>query len=161
VQYRKNTNTGEANMYQIPRYHVSLVRDGSIKTEAYPRFSNSQEIFNQFKDTLSAFDREHFLIITLDPKNRLIGLHDISTGSLSSSVVHPREVLKSAILNNASAIIAMHNHPSGDPTPSREDKDCTARLSKACAIMGIKLLDHIVFGETEYFSFADAGIMSN
>jgi DNA repair protein RadC len=148
-------------MYQIPRYTVSLVRDGSIKTEEYPRFSNSKDIFDKFRDTLSAFDREHFLIITLDSKNRLIGLHDISTGSLNSSVVHPREVLKSAILNNAAAIIAMHNHPSGDPVPSIEDKDCTNRLVKACAIMGIRFLDHIIFGETEYFSFSDSGMITN
>jgi DNA repair protein RadC len=141
----------------IPRYTVSLVRESGIKIEDYPRFANSRDIWERFRALFLQFDREHFCVVTLDSKNRLIGLHDISSGSLSSSVVHPREVLKSAILNNSAAIIAMHGHPSGDPTPSREDRECTARLFKACEIMGIRLLDHIVFGESEFFSFADAG----
>jgi DNA repair protein RadC len=145
--------------YLIPRYTVSLVRDGSVKSEDYPLFHRSQDIYTQFKDMFNALDREHFMILVLDTKNRLIGLHDISTGSLSSSVVHPREVFKHAILNNASAFIAMHNHPSGDPEPSREDRECTHRLTVGAQILGIKFLDHIVFGEATYYSFADSGNM--
>ncbi len=99
-------------------------------------------------------------MITLDSKNRTIGYHTISMGSLSSSVVHPREVFKPAILENSAAVIFLHNHPSGDPAPSREDRECTNRLTAAAKILGIRVLDHIVFGETEYFSFADAGFLA-
>jgi DNA repair protein RadC len=146
--------------YRIPRYTVSLVREKSINSTDYPIFSNSAAIYDRFKDMFNALDREHFMILCLDSKNRIIGLHDIATGSLSSAVVHPREVLKAAILNSAAAIIALHNHPSGDPTPSHEDKETTDRINAACKIMGIRMLDHIVFGEQFYFSFTDDGILT-
>jgi DNA repair protein RadC len=101
--------------------------------------------------------RELFKLLMFDGKNRLLKDTTISTGSLSLNIVHPREVFKPAVRESASAVILLHNHPSGDPTPSPEDRELTRRLVKAGRIMGIKVLDHIVIGDGRYFSFADQG----
>jgi DNA repair protein RadC len=146
--------------WRVPRYRVTLVRDGSAKWETYPRFANSREIFAALKDEMATYDREKFFIFTLDCKNKLIGCHEISVGSLTCSVVYPREVFKAAILDSAASIIMVHNHPSGDATPSKDDRDCTQRLCKSGQIIGIKVLDHIVIGTDDYFSFCDSGLMS-
>ena len=93
-------------------------------------------------------DREVLLVMMLNTKNRVVGLHRAHVGSLNASVVHPREVMKCAILNNAASIIVSHQHPSGDPTPSREDIDITKRLAEAAKILGIELLDHVIVTHT-------------
>jgi DNA repair protein RadC len=92
----------------------------------------------------------------LDAKHRLIGINIVSIGSLSLSIVHPREVFKALILMNAAAWICAHNHPSADVTPSREDLALTKRLREAADLLGITLLDHLILGEG-YYSFADQG----
>jgi DNA repair protein RadC len=144
----------------LPRYRIILVRESEDTFTRYPKFQNSRELFETFREELAALDREYFLLITLDSKNRAIGYHTISIGSLSTSIVHQREAWKPALLDGAAAVIFFHNHPSGDPAPSREDRDCTTRLVEASKILGIRLLDHIVFGQTDYFSFADAGLLT-
>jgi DNA repair protein RadC len=93
-------------------------------------------------------DREVFLVIMLNTKNQVVGLHRAHVGSLNASIVHPRDVMKCAILNNAASIIVSHQHPSGDPTPSREDIDVTKRLAEAGKILGIELLDHVIVSYT-------------
>ncbi len=145
----------------LPRYRVMLVKEAEDTFTSYPRYQNSLDLFQSFREEFTALDREFFFMITLDSKNRTIGYHTISMGSLSSSVVHPREVFKPAILENSAAVIFLHNHPSGDPAPSMEDRECTKRLTAAAKILGIRVLDHVIFGETEYFSFADAGILAD
>jgi DNA repair protein RadC len=97
----------------------------------------------------------------LDRKNQVIGLHTVSIGSLTASVVHPREVYKVAILANAAAVIFGHNHPSGDPTPSQEDRTLTARLVAAGKLLGFGVCDHVIVGDgsQRYFSFADEGLL--
>ena len=103
---------------------------------------------------------ESFYIFTLDTKNKINGIFEVSRGSLSSSIVHPREVFKRALLQNASGIILIHNHPSGDPTPSREDLDITNRLIQAGDLLGIRVLDHIIVGdESNYISFKEKTLM--
>ena len=89
-------------------------------------------------------DREYFVALLLDGKNRITGLHLVSQGSLNQSIVHPRETFKSAILANAAAIILAHNHPTGDLTPSQEDIASTRRLKEAGDLLGIKILDHVI-----------------
>ena len=97
---------------------------------------------------------ESFYIFTLDTKNRVNGIFEVSRGSLNASIVHPREVFKRALLQNANSVICMHNHPSGDPTPSTEDINITNRLIKAGDLLGIRVLDHIIIGdESNYISF--------
>jgi len=111
------------------------------------------ELFESLKDEA----KEHFLALHLNAKNRLICLDHISAGSLSASVVHPREVFKSTLLSSAAALILIHNHPSGDPTPSREDIELTRRLNEGAELLGLRLLDHVIIGEGRHYSFADHG----
>jgi DNA repair protein RadC len=145
--------------YLTPRYKVQLVRDQSVDPASYGFFCNSKDIYNKFRDDLMSSDREVLMAIVLDSKNKLIGTHVVSIGSMSSSLAHPREVFKVAILLNGAAMIFLHNHPSGDPAPSREDRNLTDRLCMGGKILGIHILDHIIAGDSEYFSFADAGLL--
>ena len=98
-------------------------------------------------------------IIALNTKNKVVGVHIISVGSLNASIVHPREIYKSAILNNSSTIIMFHNHPSGDPTPSQEDIGITKRIFEAGKILGIELLDHLIIGEDKFVSLKQKNII--
>ena len=98
------------------------------------------------KKELAKYDREVFGILNLNVKGQVINFNEVSIGSLCSTETHPREVFKSSILSNAGSIIAIHNHPSGDPTPSEADILCTKRLKEAGEILGIPLLDHIIVG---------------
>lgn len=102
--------------------------------------------------------REHFLILLLNVKMRLIGVEVISIGTLSATLVHPREVLYQAIRRKASSIIAIHNHPSGDLTPSKEDLSMTQNLIQASAIIDIPLIDHLIISTCGYFSMREHGI---
>ena len=104
--------------------------------------------------------KEHFAVLILNTKNHVIGLRDISIGSLTASIVHPREVFQEAIKNSAASIILLHNHPSGDPTPSKEDIAVTQRLVKAGTIMDIPVLDHVVIGDHRYVSMKERGLIS-
>jgi DNA repair protein RadC len=93
----------------------------------------------------------------LDTKHRMIRTAVLSVGSLDTTVVHPREVFREAAAACAAAIVLFHNHPSGDPTPSRDDLSLTARLMEAGAVMGIAVVDHVILAESRYFSLAEAG----
>lgn len=100
--------------------------------------------------------KEHVIALHLDSKNRIICMEQISMGSMNASVVHPREVFKSALLSSAAGIILVHNHPSGDTTPSKEDIDITTRLKKVGDLIGIRLIDHVIIGN-DYRSMAESG----
>lgn len=102
-------------------------------------------------------DREHFIVASLDTKNQPVSVNVCHIGSLNASIVHPREVMKSAILSNAASIIVGHNHPSGKPEPSREDIDATKRLVEAGKIIGIDVIDHIIVGNGAYTSLKEKG----
>ncbi|MHB1042086.1 MAG: RadC family protein [Eubacteriales bacterium] len=104
-------------------------------------------------------DREHFRAILLDTKNHVIATEKISVGTLNSSTVHPRELFRNAIKRSAAAIILLHNHPSGDPSPSQEDIDITGRVAEAGNIIGISVLDHIVIGDNKFTSFKARGLL--
>jgi DNA repair protein RadC len=123
------------------------------------RFSNSRDLFNRYRANYFSASKEYFLSLHLNSKNQLIREVLVSIGSLSTSVVHPREVFSPAVRDSTAALIFLHNHPSGDPSPSREDRECTQRLFRAGRILGIRVLDHIVLGHEDYFSFADAGLL--
>ena len=99
--------------------------------------------------------KEQFIVILLNGKNKVVGTEVISEGSLSSSVVHPREVYASALLHHAAAIMVAHNHPSGDPKPSNEDREITSLLAQSGKVLGIPLVDHIVIGDGTYYSFLE------
>ena len=104
--------------------------------------------------------REHFCVVLLDTKNKVLGVEEISVGSLNTSLVHPREVFRPAIRKACASIILIHNHPSGDPTPSREDLDVTRRLFEAGQLVGIEVLDHVVIGDGRFISFREKGLMT-
>ena len=95
------------------------------------------------------------MVVLLNSKNKVLQIEQISEGSLNSSVVHPREVFTPAVLHHAAAILAAHNHPSGDPTPSKEDKALTETLAQAGKYMGIPVLDHLIIGDAAYYSFKE------
>jgi DNA repair protein RadC len=102
-------------------------------------------------------DREHFVVVLLTTKNQVIDVITVSIGSLSASIVHPREVLKPAIQASAAALVVAHNHPTGVPTPSPEDLQFTRRLARCCDLVGIRLLDHVIVGDGNYESLRETG----
>ncbi len=104
--------------------------------------------------------QEVLVALLLNTKNNIVGIQEISRGSLSASIVHPREVFKAAILHNAASIILAHNHPSGHPSPSREDIAITERIAKAGKILDIQLLDHVIVGESIFVSLKEKGIIN-
>lgn len=117
----------------------------------------AEDVYTAFRDLCAAADREHFWTVLLDNKHRIIGVEETAKGSLTCTVIHPREVLKSAVVVSAAALIFVHNHPSGDPTPSREDLEITRRLREVGELIGIRVLDHIVVGHDCYVSMVDDG----
>lgn len=127
-------------------------------TEYEPAKINSPEdvyrlIYPQLRDD----KREHFIILCPNTKNHVIKQQTISIGSLNANIVHPREVFKTALLTSAANIIAVHNHPSGEPTPSREDIEITKKLVESGKMIGIEMLDHVIIGELRHFSMKEAG----
>ena len=140
-------------MKQIFSYH----RKKAIKPGMVCDSSDTVGVYAQ--DKLSDLSVEQFWIVMLNSKNRIIGEVMVSQGSLSSAVVHPREVFLPAIVNSAAHIICIHNHPSGDPTPSREDTAITKQLKDAGQILGIRVLDHIIIGDGKFYSFATDGAL--
>lgn len=104
-------------------------------------------------------DREQLLVCCLDTKNQPTVLNVVSVGSLSSSICHPREIFKVAILSNAASVILYHNHPSGDPSPSSEDISITTRLKECGKLLGIELIDHIIIGDERYCSLKEKGML--
>ena len=121
------------------------------------RVSGSQDLFTHFHPTLRDVKHELFKVVLLDAKNRVIKDVTVSEGSLTLSIVHPREVFALAVRESAAAVILLHNHPSGDPTPSLEDRQLTDRLVAAGQLLGIRVLDHLIIGDGRYVSFADEG----
>ncbi len=123
------------------------------------RFSSPQEGAAFLMPRLRYAVKEQFLVILLNSKNKVIGTELVSEGTLTNSVVHPREVYLPAILQHAAAICVAHNHPSGDPSPSREDRELTAVLAAAGRTLGIPLLDHLIIGDGAYYSFQEDGAL--
>ena len=134
---------------RIPVTKVELVKESAKVYDYESKFIRSPmdaEWIARDVMRVHAMAEENFFILSLNTKNAVISFTNISKGALSSSVVHPREVFKPAILANAASIVCFHNHPSGDPTPSREDIKVTERLKEAGKLLGIEVLDHIVLG---------------
>lgn len=125
------------------------------------RIHSSQDIYRHFSPAFGHLKKEMFKIVLLDQKNKIIRDVLVSEGSLTLTVVHPREVFNPAVRDSAASVIFLHNHPSGDPTPSHEDRELTRRLIAAGDLMGIQVLDHVIIGDNQYFSFSDAGYIRN
>ena len=123
------------------------------------KLKSSQAFVDQFSPFLKNLKKEIVKIVLLDPKLQYIKDLTISEGSLNASIVHPREVMIPAIRESAASFALIHNHPSGDPTPSQADFEITHRLNKTGKIVGIHMVDHIIIGGNEFFSFADEGLL--
>jgi len=119
-----------------------------------------KDVAHYIMEEMRYLKQEHFIALLLNTKNQIIGKETITVGTLNSSLVHPREVFKPAIKKSSSAIIIAHNHPSGDPTPSKEDIDVTHRLINAGELIGIDVLDHIVIGDNAYISLKEKGLFA-
>ena len=142
----------------IPIYKVALVREKScqVLTKVITSPADAYAILN---NQSGSSDREVFLSLLLDSRGRVIGMHEISVGSLNNSLVHPRETFKAAILCNAATMIIAHCHPSGDLEPSKEDELVTERLMLAGELMGIPVLDHLIISDTNFISLKERGLM--
>jgi DNA repair protein RadC len=122
-------------------------------------FRCSEEVANHYTPLLKDLKKEQFRMVMFNIKNRIIREAIISEGSLTSSIVHPREVLKAAIKNSAASVVFLHNHPSGDPEPSLDDIEITQRLLKSFSLVGIGVLDHLIIAENGYFSFKQKNML--
>ena len=151
---------GPARAAQIKAALAIAKRFSTISLKPSQQFKCSRDIFDHFHEQLRGRKQEVFLIVLLDNKNRIIKELPISSGSLTSSIVHPREVFSPAIKESAASVIFVHNHPSGDPEPSKEDIQMTQRLLEVGNIVGIKVLDHIIIGNENFASLKDKGIIS-
>ncbi|MBE3573715.1 MAG: DNA repair protein RadC [Moorella humiferrea] len=138
---------------------LRMVREASVMYAAR-KIHSPGSVVALVGDFLNDADREICLAVYLNNKNEPNAIHVVSVGTLNSSLLHPREVFKAALLCNAAAVILVHNHPSGDPTPSAEDVAVTKKLAEAGEILGIELLDHIVVGRDGYFvSIKERGLI--
>ena len=157
-QLSLNVNEGSQTGKYVPKIQISMVKEIYISKES---FKNSAEIAQSeiVEKELRHADREKFICLHLNVKNNIISYEVVSIGNLSSSLVHPREVFKGAILANASSVVFLHNHPSGDPQPSSEDKSVTGLLVKAGDILNIRVLDHIIIAGKTYLSFIEQGLI--
>jgi DNA repair protein RadC len=121
------------------------------------KITSSLDLFHHYHPTLRDLRHEIFKVVLLDAKHAIMRDATVSEGSLTLSIVHPREVFNLAVRESAAAVIFLHNHPSGDPTPSQEDRVLTSRLVAAGDVLGIRVLDHLIVGDGRYVSFADQG----
>ena len=122
-----------------------------------PVLNNSRELFDFLYHSMRDKSRERFKTVFMDAKNRVMEIQTLFRGTLTSSAVYPREVVKTALEKNAAALIFAHNHPSGDPEPSPEDIEITRQLVFACRVVGITVHEHLIIGANRYYSFADQG----
>lgn len=150
----------ENHINETPAYRIELVRESNPAPTCGRSVSCSEDAADIFKYIFKNTDREMFVMLALDTKKQIIGCNVVSQGTLDVSIVHPREVFKTAILLNAASILVCHNHPSGNTTPSREDLKTTKRLIKVGVLLGIPLLDHLIVGWEmgggfRYYSFKE------
>lgn len=144
--------------YRIPIVRVQLVREKSLATYAQ-KINSAGEAYEVVKPLIGQADREYFLVLCLDTRNKINAVNVVSVGTVNVSPIHPREVFKAAILANATSVILAHNHPSGDPEPSPEDIQVTGQLVQVGKILGIEVLDHIIVGDEGYFTFKRKGLI--
>lgn len=146
---------GEKNALYLKFVHdvASRYLKDKIINDTY--FNSSKNVFDYLFHSMRDLEREVFRILYLNQKNVLVKDEDLFAGDLTSSAVYPREVIKNAIKNNAASLIMVHNHPSGDPTPSAHDCSLTKNIVWASRLIGIRILDHIIIGRNTYYSFTD------
>ena len=133
-----------------------IQRDQQV--EESPCITCPQDVVDLVMEEMRTYDREHFRAVLLNTKNRVMAVETISIGNLNSSLAHPREIFKNAIRRSAASLILLHNHPSGDPSPSREDLTLTKELLKVSEFLKIKIFDHVIIGDGRYYSMKENNI---
>jgi DNA repair protein RadC len=146
---------GEAKAVQLKAAFALGARLTASRGPERPEIHTSRDVVALVGDEMRLYEEERFKILLLDRKNRLIRDETVSIGTLDASLVHPREVFRSAIRASSAAVIVCHNHPTGDCRPSSVDRETTRRVKEAGELVGIRLLDHIIIGDAEYYSFKD------
>ena len=149
---------GPSNAFGIKLFQEVSSKYSEGKITPSDILNTPKQIFDFLQGKIGREKKEHFIILYFDTKNKLI-YDDVSIGTLNSSLVHPREIFRKAIANNASHVVLAHNHPSGDPTPSNDDIETTRRLIEAGKIIGISIIDHIIICSTDFFSLSEAQLM--
>lgn len=166
-------NIAEANIMELKKFHgvsdakaaqILAVtelskRISALQAEERIKITSPQDVSMLLMEEMRYLKKEYFKIILLDTKNKIIEVVNISVGNLNSSIVHPREVFIEAIKRSSASMILVHNHPSGEVKPSKEDINITKRLTESGKIIGIEILDHIVIGDGVYTSFKEQGII--
>jgi len=156
-QLMKLNGIKESKAAQIAACFEIARRLESFKDEEKTKISSPEDVYRRIYPKMREQKKEIFIELCLDTKNQIIREEIISIGSLNANIVHPREVFKLALEESAAHLIVAHNHPSGDPTPSREDIEITKKLVETGNIMGITLLDHVIIGDGRHFSMKEAG----
>ncbi|MGG1515774.1 DNA repair protein RadC [Paenibacillus oryzisoli] len=150
---------GDAKALQI-QAGIELGRRLARSTfDVRPTIRSPKDIAEFMREDMRYLQKEHFVCLFLNTKNQILAKETLSMGSLNASIVHPREVFRAAIKCSSASIVCVHNHPSGDPTPSPEDVNLTARLVEAGSIIGIDVLDHVIIGDQRYISLKEQGLM--
>lgn len=157
TQLMKVHGIKESKAAQISACFEIARRLESFNDVEKPKISSPEDVYRRLFPRMREQKKEMFIELCLDTKNQILKEEVISVGSLNANVVHPREVFKLALTESAAHIIVAHNHPSGDPTPSREDIEITKKLVETGNIMGITVLDHVIIGDGRHFSLKEAG----
>ena len=136
----------------------ALTKHLTTQPEVGHSISSSGDVFEKYKHKYGSRVKEQFVVLTLNSRNQVTGESVVAVGSVNTVHVHPSEVLRPAVVSGSPSILVIHNHPSGDPTPSPEDRSLTERIASAAALMGIRLLDHVILAAAHsYYSFSDSG----
>jgi len=153
-ELKKIKGIGEGKAIQLLAIKEIVKRKNSMR-DTVEKIKSARDVFNLFKEETRNHSKEHFFTVLLDTKNKIMKIEEVSIGILDATIIHPREIFKEAIKSSASRIILVHNHPSGDPTPSEEDISITKKLISAGEIIGIEVLDHVIIGKEGYYSYCE------
>lgn len=145
-------------MKRDKEYHIAKLREMCVRDKGNSTVRTAAGAL-PFLEAYRFADVEHFVVLTLSAAHKVINVHDVSKGILNKTVIHPREVFRQAIMDNAAAVILAHNHPSGNTEPSSEDDGITKRLAQAGELLGITVLDHLILTQDQYMSYVDKGRM--
>ncbi|HWR26745.1 MAG TPA: DNA repair protein RadC [candidate division Zixibacteria bacterium] len=156
-QLMKISGIKQSKACQIAACFEIARRLEAFSEDAKPRINSPEDVYRRLYPTMRESKKETFVELCLDTKNQIIRESTVSIGSLNANIVHPREVFRFALIESAAHIIVAHNHPSGDPTPSREDIEITKKLVETGKIMGIDVLDHVIIGDCRHFSMKESG----
>jgi DNA repair protein RadC len=161
-ELKKIKGLGLAKICQLKAcFEISkrLTKEKNLRINKSVVIRSPKDLFPLLKEKITNFYKEHFIVTSLDSRNKVISINTISIGTLNSSLIHPRETFESAIRNHAAGIIICHNHPSGELKPSGDDLVVTDNLIKSGKLLGIEIVDHLIFSKNDYFSFKEKKII--